>query len=39
MPNGNFHEGEQGFALTCLEEVRVKLTLRQRMNFAFKGLL
>ena len=39
LPTGNFNEGEQGFTLICLEEVRVKLTFRQRMNFAFKGLL
>lgn len=39
IPAGNYFQGEKGFTLVCLEEVREKLTFRHRMNFALKGLL
>ena len=39
IPAGNYYEGRPGFVLSCIQQVRTKPTLRERINYSIHRLV
>jgi len=39
IPAGNYYEGNPGFVISCIQQVRTKPTLRERINYSLHRLM
>ena len=39
IPTGNYYEGNPGFVVSCIKQVRTKPTFRERINYSLHRLM